>query len=80
LSSYDSVVNVEISSSLHTIEEFLWPKVSTDMNSQKAESPPSGPALESYVSDGSLERDSTPQSSPPSEVLFCHCQYFRKCD
>ncbi|KAK8457623.1 hypothetical protein SEVIR_3G218600v4 [Setaria viridis] len=71
LSSYDSIVNVEILSSLHTIEEFLWPKVSTDMNSQKVESPPSGTALESkYASDDSQERDSTPQSSPPSEGLM----------
>jgi E3 ubiquitin-protein ligase TRIP12 len=71
LSSYDSIVSVEILSSLHTIEEFLWPKVSTDMNSQKVDSPPSGTALESkYTSDDSQERDSTPQSSPPSEVLF----------
>ncbi|CAN6332780.1 unnamed protein product [Urochloa humidicola] len=76
LSSYDSVVNVEILSSLHTIEEFLWSKVSPDMNSQKAGSPPSGTALESkYASDDSQERDSTPQSSPPSEGLMaCEIQ------
>jgi E3 ubiquitin-protein ligase TRIP12 len=68
LSSYDNAVNVEISSSLHTIENFLWPKVSTDINGQKAESSPSGTALESTRDP--QERDSTPESLP-SEVLFC---------
>jgi E3 ubiquitin-protein ligase TRIP12 len=61
---------------LHTIEEFLWPKVSIDVNSQKAESPPSGTALESkYADDDSQERDSTPsqKADSPSEVLFCPC-------
>ncbi|XP_062179869.1 E3 ubiquitin-protein ligase UPL4 isoform X2 [Phragmites australis] len=62
LSSYDSAVNVEISSSLRTIEEFLWPKVSTDTNSQKA------------AKDEPQERDCTPQSSPPSEGLICENQ------
>ncbi|KAJ1263270.1 hypothetical protein BS78_09G170700 [Paspalum vaginatum] len=66
LSSYDNAVYVEISSSLHAIEEFLWPKVNIDVNSQKAESPPSGTALDSIANDDSQsqERDSTPQSSP----------------
>lgn len=76
LSSYDSAVSVEISSSLHSIEEFLWPKVSVDVNSEKAESPPSGTALESkYADDDSQERDSAPsqKADSPSEVLFCPC-------
>jgi E3 ubiquitin-protein ligase TRIP12 len=68
LSSYDNAVNVEISSSLHTIENFLWPKVSTDVNGQKAESSLSGTALERKHDPP--ERDSTPESLP-SEVLFC---------
>ncbi|KAK3138543.1 hypothetical protein QOZ80_5AG0370300 [Eleusine coracana subsp. coracana] len=62
LSNYDSAVNVEISSSLHTVEQFLWPKVSTGINGQKAESSPSGTAFESKHDP--QERDSTPDSSP----------------
>ncbi|KAG8068393.1 hypothetical protein GUJ93_ZPchr0005g16045 [Zizania palustris] len=58
LLSYDNVVNLEISSSLHTIEEFLWPKICTDTSNQKAESSPSGIAS---------ERDCTPESYPPPE-------------
>ncbi|AQK94368.1 E3 ubiquitin-protein ligase UPL4 [Zea mays] len=77
LSSYNSAVNVEISSSLQTIEEFLWPKVSIDVNSQKAESPPSDTALEiKYADDDSQEQDSTPsqKADSPSEGLTCGSQ------
>ncbi|KAL6841297.1 hypothetical protein ACP4OV_028815 [Aristida adscensionis] len=75
LSCYDSAVNVEISSSLQSIEEFLWSKVSAATNSQKAEASPGCAALESnYAEDDSQERDSTPESSPRSEGLIFDSQ------
>ena len=81
LLSYDNAVNLEISSSLHTIEKILGPKVSADTSNQKAESSPSSTAFESkYAEDDPQERDSTPESSP-SEVLFCLCcKYLKKCN
>jgi E3 ubiquitin-protein ligase TRIP12 len=73
LSSYDNAVNLEISSSLKSIEQFLWPKVSTGTSDQNTDLSPSSAAFESkYAEDDPQERDSTPESSPPSaEVLFC---------
>ncbi|CAM0955142.1 unnamed protein product [Alopecurus aequalis] len=70
LSSYDNAVNLEISSSLHSIEQFLWPKVSTSTSDQNTESSPSSVASESkYAEDDPQERDSSPESSPPSEGI-----------
>jgi E3 ubiquitin-protein ligase TRIP12 len=73
LSSYDNAVNLEISSSLKSIEQFLWPKVSIGASDQNTELSPTSAAFESkYAEDDPQERDSTPESSPPSaEVLFC---------
>lgn len=72
LSSYDNVVNLEISSLLHTIEEFLWPKICTGTSNQKPESSANGTASENkYPEDDLQERYSSPESSPPPEVLFC---------
>jgi E3 ubiquitin-protein ligase TRIP12 len=57
---------------LNSIEQFLWPKVSTSTSDQDTESSPSSVASESkYAEDDPQERDSSPDSSPPSEVLFC---------
>ncbi|XP_047095257.1 E3 ubiquitin-protein ligase UPL4-like [Lolium rigidum] len=70
LSSYDNAVNLEISSSLNSIEQFLWPKVSTSTSDQDTESSPSSVASESkYTEDDPQERDSSPDSSPPSEGI-----------
>ncbi|KAL6619092.1 hypothetical protein ACP70R_034231 [Stipagrostis hirtigluma subsp. patula] len=75
LTCYDTVLNVEISSSLQAIEEFLWSKVNTDTNNQKAEASPDHTASEStYAEDDPQERDSTPESSPPPEGLICESQ------
>uniref|UniRef100_A0A0D9WHF8 HECT-type E3 ubiquitin transferase n=1 Tax=Leersia perrieri TaxID=77586 RepID=A0A0D9WHF8_9ORYZ len=68
LSSYDNVVNLEISSSLHTIEEFLWPKICTGTSNQKPESSPN--SIASDAEDDLHERDSTPESSPPPEGVI----------
>ncbi|KAL5231047.1 hypothetical protein ABZP36_029823 [Zizania latifolia] len=71
LSSYDNVVSLEISSSLHTIEEFLWAKICTDTSNKKAESSPSGIASENKYSEDDLqERNCTPESSPPPEGVI----------
>ncbi|XP_006655387.2 E3 ubiquitin-protein ligase UPL4 isoform X1 [Oryza brachyantha] len=68
LSNYNNVVNVEISSSLHTIEEFLWPKICTDTSNQKAESSSNAVASEKKYSEDDLQkRDFTPESSPTRE-------------
>ncbi|KAE8812510.1 E3 ubiquitin-protein ligase UPL4 [Hordeum vulgare] len=70
LSSYDNAVNLEISSSLDSIEQFLWPKVSTGTSDQNTESSPSSVAFESkYAEDDPQERDSSPESSPSSEGI-----------
>ncbi|KAF0923852.1 hypothetical protein E2562_007711 [Oryza meyeriana var. granulata] len=67
LSNYENVVNLEISSSLHAIEEFLWPKICTDTSNQNAESSPGIASENKYAEDDLQERDSTPESSPPLE-------------
>uniref|UniRef100_A0A0E0DSM5 HECT-type E3 ubiquitin transferase n=1 Tax=Oryza meridionalis TaxID=40149 RepID=A0A0E0DSM5_9ORYZ len=71
LSSYDNVVNLEISSLLHTIEEFLWPKICTGTSNQKPESSANGTASENkYPEDDLQERYSSPESSPPPEGVI----------
>ncbi|KQK05853.1 E3 ubiquitin-protein ligase UPL4 [Brachypodium distachyon] len=71
LSSYDNAVNLEISSSLQSIEEYLWPKVTIDTSNQSTESSPSSVAFESkYAEEDPQERDSSPESSPPAEGIL----------
>uniref|UniRef100_A0ACD5U1W4 Uncharacterized protein n=1 Tax=Avena sativa TaxID=4498 RepID=A0ACD5U1W4_AVESA len=70
LASYDNAVNLEISSSLNSIEQFLWPKVSTGTSDQNTESSPCSVASESkYAEDDAQERDPSPESSPSSEGI-----------